>query len=145
MSLLAFTFVCLSMFVTGEAMDLTRVQRGSLYIRLPPPYSTRPSQCFDPQVNEYYNVDDTWTSPQSGCKLNTCVEHNGKVNVERYSCPVVSKSIDFAQLKKENIFCRQAAGDRSKAFPSCCPSLQCKHYVEGRLVPLPDHMYPTLR
>ncbi|KAF0293382.1 hypothetical protein FJT64_008773 [Amphibalanus amphitrite] len=63
----------------------------------------------------------------------------------RQRCPIVGKNVDFTRLKKENYFCREASGDRNKQFPSCCPSLQCKHYVKGKLVPLPKHMYPTLR
>ena len=73
------------------------------------------------------------------------VQNHSLCCIFRHRCPIVGKNVDFARLKKENYFCREAAGDRNKAFPSCCPSLQCKHYVEGKLVPLPKHKYPTLR
>ena len=48
-------------------------------------YSTTPTQCYDPQVDEYYNVGDVWSSSYSGCKLSTCVDIDGILNVERYS------------------------------------------------------------
>ncbi|XP_043220971.1 uncharacterized protein LOC122381173 [Amphibalanus amphitrite] len=136
--------VAIAMAVAEEPMDLTRVQRGALYIRLPAPYSTAPTQCYDPQIDEYFNEGDVWSSSYSGCKLSTCVDINGILNVERYSCPLVSKGVDFKRLKKENYYCRQAWGNRNKQFPSCCPSLQCKYYEKGKLMPLPKHMYPLL-
>ncbi|KAF0293101.1 hypothetical protein FJT64_008998 [Amphibalanus amphitrite] len=59
------------------------------------------SQCHDTQTGDYYNEGDFWSSKYSGCKLSTCVNINGVLNVERYS-----------------------------------------HYVKGRMMPLPKHMYP---
>ncbi|XP_043247593.1 uncharacterized protein LOC122394650 [Amphibalanus amphitrite] len=125
-----------------EPMDLTRVSRGALYIRLPASYSSNMSQCHDTQTNKYYNEGDLWSSAYSDCKLNTCVNINGVLHVERYSCPVITKNVDFDMMRRENYFCHHAWGNRNKAFPFCCPSLACRHYVKGRMMPLPKHMYP---
>ncbi|XP_043247592.1 uncharacterized protein LOC122394647 [Amphibalanus amphitrite] len=127
--------------VTEEPVDLTRVSRGALYIRLPAPYSSNMSQCLDPQLNQMYDEGDFWSSPFSDCKLNTCVDINGVLNVERYSCPTVDASL----LKKEGYFCRYAFGDRNKAFPHCCPNIRCKHIVNGKMMPLPEQMYPKMQ
>ena len=50
-----------------------------------PAYSSNMSQCLDPQLNQLYNEGDFWSTPFSDCKLNTCVNINGVLNVERYS------------------------------------------------------------
>ncbi|XP_043247581.1 uncharacterized protein LOC122394637 [Amphibalanus amphitrite] len=144
--MLFYLFVALvaihSVSAADEPMDLKRVQRGALYIRLPAPYSSNMSQCHDTQTDEYYNEGDFWSSKYSGCKLSTCVNINGVLNVERYSCPRITRNVDYNMMRQENYFCHQAWGNRNKAFPLCCPSLACRHYVKGRMMPLPKHMYP---
>ncbi|XP_043247585.1 uncharacterized protein LOC122394642 [Amphibalanus amphitrite] len=136
--------VALQVIVAAGSDNLYSVRRGPLYIRLPAPYSSSHPQCFDTQVSRFYDVGEVWSSAYSACKLNTCVNIGGVLHVERYSCPSVTKNVDFTRLKAGNLYCRQAWGNRNKAYPDCCPSLQCKHYVKGKLEPLPKHMYPYL-
>ncbi|XP_037086962.1 uncharacterized protein LOC119107576 isoform X2 [Pollicipes pollicipes] len=102
------------------------------------------TKCHDNQVDKKYNIGDVWSSPFSGCKQSHCIKDNGVLYIDRFQCPSVRKQVDFKKLKANNLFCREARGDRRKEFPDCCARLVCKHYVDGKLVPLPAHKYPLL-
>ena len=52
--------------------------------------------------------------------------------------------MDANRLKAGGHYCRYAFGDRNKAFPLCCPSVRCKQMVNGKMTPLPEHMYPDV-
>ncbi|XP_043220974.1 uncharacterized protein LOC122381175 [Amphibalanus amphitrite] len=102
------------------------------------------TECLDKQIYKRFKVGEVWSSRYSGCKQSHCIRENGVLFIDRFQCPAVADKVDFKKLKAGNLFCRQASGDRRKSFPDCCPRLVCKHYVNGKLVPLPAHKYPYL-
>ncbi|XP_043220970.1 uncharacterized protein LOC122381172 [Amphibalanus amphitrite] len=102
------------------------------------------TECMDYQVNKRFKVGEVWTSRYSGCKQSHCIREKGVLYIDRLQCPSVQDKVDYKRLKADNLFCREARGDRRKPFPDCCARLVCKYYFNGKLVPLPLHKYPYL-
>lgn len=59
-------------------------------------------------------------------------------------CPALQKHKYTPLTKAGKLYCRHAVGDRRRQFPDCCPRIICKHFVNGKLVLLPEHMHPKL-
>ncbi|XP_037069754.1 uncharacterized protein LOC119091219 [Pollicipes pollicipes] len=131
------------LIVTALTVQLTLGQQVHRYIRIPVAPEHK-NECYDPAVDNFYNIGEEWGPKNANCKMSKCVKEKGTLFIDRIACNDVRKLVDFKDMHARHLFCRIAVGDRRKAFPGCCQQLVCARHENGKRTRVSANELPLL-